>query len=127
MRTTLQCKIVVAFPMPVSRDALLTQLRKGLLEYCVLALLRSGPFYGVELSARLARREVLFTNEGTLYPLLSRLRKQEWVETFWRESTSGPPRRYYQLTSEGVEALKAFTQVWGPLNADVQAVLEEQA
>ena len=92
----------------------------------MLALLRTGPSYGVEMSARLARRAVLFTNEGTLYPLLSRLRKQEWVETFWQESTSGPPRRYYQLTAEGTAALEAFVQAWGPFTGDVRAILEEQ-
>ncbi len=110
--------------MVPTADSVLTQLRKGVLEYCVLAHLRSGPAYGLELAARLAQRQVLFASEGTLYPLLSRLRRQGWVQTSWRESTAGPPRRYYALTSEGIAALDVFTAAWGPFSGDVDAILE---
>ncbi len=106
-------------------ESVLTQLRKGVLEYCVLACLRSGPAYGLELASRLGRHQVLFASEGTLYPLLSRLRKQGLVETTWQESTSGPPRRYYELTVEGTAALAAFAATWGPFREDVDTVLQE--
>lgn len=106
-------------------DGVLTQLRKGVLEYCVLATLRAGPAYGLELANRLASRQVLFASEGTLYPLLSRLRRQGWVDTAWQESTSGPPRRYYRLTEAGSAALDTFVAAWGPFRDDVQTVLEE--
>ena len=90
--------------------SVLTQLRKGVLEYCVLALLQHGPSYGVDLAKRLGQHTALFASEGTLYPLLSRLRRQGWVESSWQESTSGPPRRYYQLTDDGRAALATFVQ-----------------
>lgn len=113
--------------MNAESEAVLTQIRKGVLEYCVLALLRSGPAYGLELATRLGSRQVLLGNEGTLYPLLSRLRRQELVETTWQESESGPPRRYYQLTPAGHAALQTFTDVWGLFVQDIESVLGEGA
>ncbi len=110
--------------MDSSEDAVLTQLRKGVLEYCVLACLRQRPAYGLELATQLTTARLL-TSEGTLYPLLSRLRKQGLVESTWQESTSGPPRRYYQLTDHGVNALTAFADTWRPFSEDVTAILEE--
>ncbi|MEU3660923.1 PadR family transcriptional regulator [Streptomyces sp. NPDC032940] len=88
------------------------QLRKGVLEYCVLALLRDRPRYGVELLHALEESEALATSQGTVYPLLSRLRREDLVTTTWQESSSGPPRRYYALTADGRAALDDFTQVW---------------
>lgn len=111
--------------MAAESDALLTQLRKGVLEYCVLACLQSGRAYGLELATRLSRHQVLFASEGTLYPLLSRLRRLGWVETTWQESTSGPPRRYYELTADGRYALEQFTRAWEPFRQDVDTVLAE--
>jgi PadR family transcriptional regulator, regulatory protein PadR len=110
--------------MDSSGDAVLTQLRKGVLEYCVLACLRQRPAYGLELATQLTKGRLL-TSEGTLYPLLSRLRKQGLVESTWQESTSGPPRRYYQLTDQGITALAAFAQTWRPFADDVSAILED--
>ncbi|MER5746626.1 PadR family transcriptional regulator [Streptomyces sp. NPDC002225] len=88
------------------------QLRKGVLEYCVLALLWNGPKYGVELLNELQDTGSLATGQGTVYPLLSRLRRDELVATTWQESASGPPRRYYQLTETGRAALTAFAGIW---------------
>lgn len=110
--------------METSEDAVLTQLRKGVLEYCVLACLRGGPAYGLELASLLTRSHLL-TSEGTLYPLLSRLRKQGLVESTWQESSSGPPRRYYQLTDQGIRALATFTATWRPFAQNVATILEE--
>ncbi|MDJ1137176.1 PadR family transcriptional regulator [Streptomyces iconiensis] len=89
-----------------------SQLRKGVLEYCVLALLRDGPRYAVELLRGLEAVELMATSQGTVYPLLSRLRRDELVATNWQESTSGPPRRYYELTPTGRAALDAFAAIW---------------
>lgn len=89
-----------------------SQLRKGVIEYCVLALLRNGPLYGVELLAKLGSVEAMATSQGTIYPLLSRLRREELVDTTWQESPSGPPRRYYALTASGRSALAEFTAAW---------------
>ncbi|MFI9825651.1 PadR family transcriptional regulator [Streptomyces sp. NPDC052013] len=90
----------------------MSQLRRGVLEYCVLALLRGGSRYGVELLRELGQVEVMVTSEGTIYPLLSRLRRESLVTTTWQESSSGPPRRYYELTASGRQALDEFTAEW---------------
>ncbi len=92
--------------------ALPSMLRRGTLEYCVLALLRSGERYGVELVQRLGEVDGLTTSEGTIYPLLSRLRREGLVDTTWRESPTGPPRRYYVLSPSGQRALKHFETEW---------------
>src|SRR5882724_11282124 len=83
------------------------QLRRGVLEYCVLSLLRDEELYGFDLVRRLADVDGMVTSEGTIYPLLSRLRREGWVSTTWAESEAGPPRRYYALTPAGRRALRA--------------------
>lgn len=89
-----------------------SQLRKGVLEYCVLGLLRHGARYGVELLEVLGTVSVMTTSQGTIYPLLARLRRDGLVDTTWQESPSGPPRRYYMLTPQGEAALAEFTAIW---------------
>ena len=101
----------------------MSQLRRGTVEYCVLALLRDGERYGFELVRELSERAGLVTSEGTIYPLLSRLRKDELVTTTWRESESGPPRRYYRLTESGHSALASFVQEWTQFRDSVDAIL----
>jgi PadR family transcriptional regulator PadR len=91
---------------------LLTQMRRGTLPYCVLALLKDDERYGVEIIRLLGEVDSMVTSEGTVYPLLARLRRQGLVETTWRESTTGPPRRYYRLTPAGDRALDAFVGEW---------------
>src|ERR1039458_5530251 len=91
---------------------LLTQMRRGAIEYCVLALLRDKERYGFELIRALSDADGLVTSEGTVYPLLARLRQDGLVETFWQESPQGPPRRYYRLTEDGRLALEAFVAQW---------------
>lgn len=111
--------------MVPSKGAILTHLRRGALEYCVLAMLRGGPNYGFEIARHLTRDGVLMSGEGTLYPLLARLRKAGLVDTSWQESTSGPPRRYYELTGSGALALDEFTRTWQPFRDAVDAALSE--
>lgn len=101
-----------------------TNLRKGVLEYCVLALLARGEKYGLELADDLIARE-LIASEGSLYPLLARMRENELVEPRSVASGAGRPRRYYAITERGTEQLTAFAQVWMPLSAQVNALLEE--
>jgi PadR family transcriptional regulator len=90
----------------------LSQLRRGVLEYCVLSLLADEQRYGFDLVRRLADVDGMVTSEGTIYPLLSRLRRDGWVSTTWAESEAGPPRRYYALTPAGRRALRAFAEEW---------------
>src|SRR3954447_22999652 len=94
------------------QDALLAQMRKGTLQYCVLALLSDEERYGFDLVRALGEVQGMVTSEGTIYPLLSRLRRDGLVETTWRESSTGPPRRYYRLTADGRKALREFVREW---------------
>jgi PadR family transcriptional regulator len=107
------------------RESLITQMRRGTLEYCVLALLRDQPRYGFDLVRTLAQADGLVTSEGTIYPLLSRLRRDGLVTTTWNESPSGPPRRYYQLTAEGGRALVLFTTEWDRFTDAVDRLLAQ--
>jgi len=109
------------------QDALLAQMRKGTLQYCVLALLVDDERYGFDLVRSLAETDGMVTSEGTIYPLLSRLRRDGLVETTWRESSSGPPRRYYKLTKAGRAALDAFRAEWGPFRDTVDHFVERKA
>lgn len=101
----------------------LSQLRRGALEYCVLALLRERERYGFELVRALSELDGLVTSEGTIYPLLARLRKEKLVSTFWEESEAGPPRRYYELTKQGNTALDEFVDQWARFRRTVDSVL----
>ena len=108
---------------PGRASSSLAQLRRGVLEHCVLALLRTEELYSLDLVRRLAEASGQGVSEGTLYPLLSRLRKEGRVSTSWRESSSGPPRRYYALTDDGAAALADFTADWHDFTASVDALL----
>ncbi len=102
---------------------LVAQMRRGVLPYCVLAMLREKERYGFELVQALAGIDGMVTGEGTIYPLLARLRRQGLVQTSWRESAAGPPRRYYQLRTAGREALTEFTGSWRRLRDSVDDLL----
>jgi PadR family transcriptional regulator, regulatory protein PadR len=93
-------------------DGFGSQLRRGVIEFCVLALLAQREQYGFELVQNLSTADGLLISEGTIYPLLSRLRREGLVETDWRESTSGPPRKYYRLTPTGLETLTLYRRHW---------------
>ncbi len=101
------------------------QLRRGVVEYCVLAALRTRERYGFDLARSLGAPGGLLMGEGTVYPLLARLRQQRLVETSWRASGDGPPRRYYRLTDQGTEALEAFERGWRQFRTAVDRALEE--
>ena len=105
----------------------LSQLRRGVLEYCVLSLLSNTSLYAFGLVRRLSEADGMVISEGTIYPLLSRLRREGWVSTTWAESAEGPPRRYYALTPAGERALLAFTAEWRRFRDAVDALLPEGA
>lgn len=105
-----------------TRDPL-TELRRGVLEHCVLAVMRQKESYAYDIVRALSEAGGLVTSEGTIYPLLTRLRRDGLVETTWRESESGPPRRYYRLTSQGERTLDAFVRDWTRFRDAVDAVL----
>lgn len=105
-------------------DAILSHLRRGALEYCVLSLLAGTERYGLDLARELTVDGVLMSSEGTLYPLLARLRKAGRVQTSWRESTEGPPRRYYSLTAAGADVLEDFRPAWKQFRDAVDGALD---
>ena len=99
-----------------------TELRRGVLAYCVLSVLRSEESYAFDI-VRSMSGSGLLTSEGTIYPLLARMRQQEWVTTDWRESASGPPRRYYAVTDRGRRALEEFNTDWNRFRDAVDEML----
>jgi len=88
-------------------------------------MLKSEERYAFDLVRALAEATGMETSEGTIYPLLSRLRRDGTVETTWQESPSGPPRRYYRLTTKGSKALKEFREEWIRFRDAVDVLLEE--
>lgn len=88
-------------------DQLSSQLRKGVLTYCVLHLCSSQAMYTSDIINRLREADLVVV-EGTIYPLLSRLRRDELLEYHWQESDQGPPRKYYQATDKGRQIAKAL-------------------
>jgi PadR family transcriptional regulator PadR len=113
--------------MVAQQDALLAQMRRGTLQYCVLSLLAEEERYGFDLVRGLAEMDGMVTSEGTIYPLLSRLRRDGLVESTWQESPSGPPRRYYRLTQAGRAALEAFRLEWRRFRDAVDHFVERKA
>jgi len=101
------------------------QIRKGVIEYCVLAMLTTRERYGFELVRTLGEHDGLVTSEGTIYPLLSRLKKDGHVTTTWRESDDGPPRKYYAITPQGKRRLAAFRLEWMRFRSAVDALLND--
>jgi PadR family transcriptional regulator, regulatory protein PadR len=106
---------------------LLAQMRRGVLQYCVLTLVVDEERYAFELIQELAAVEGMVTSEGTIYPLLARLRRDGLVETTWRESAGGPPRRYYRATAAGVDALAGFASEWHRFRHAVDTFTEQVA
>ncbi|MGB3414784.1 MAG: PadR family transcriptional regulator [Microbacteriaceae bacterium] len=99
------------------------QLRKGVVEACILGLLEHEAMYGWQLAEELISRGKIIASIGTLYPVLSRLRDQELVTTFEQPSESGPSRRYYQITGKGQQELEDFRGVWQQFTSDISALL----
>jgi PadR family transcriptional regulator PadR len=92
----------------------LSPLRKGLLEFLILDIVSTGEVYVADILERLGTTDFA-TREGTLYPLLSKMRREGLLDYDWRESTSGPPRKYYRLTKEGRANLAEFRAYWASL------------
>lgn len=98
-----------------------TQMRKGMLVYCVLLLCKDGKVYSSQIINRLHQAELIVV-EGTLYPLLSRLAREGLLGYEWRESEQGPPRKYYWLTDEGQAVLKDLHQTYKRLHASIKTL-----
>jgi PadR family transcriptional regulator, regulatory protein PadR len=94
------------------------QMRKGILEYCILSILKKKEAYPSEILESLKSAKLIVV-EGTLYPLLMRLKNMNLLSYRWEESPSGPPRKYYSLTSEGKVFHKELTKTWSELSSAV--------
>ena len=97
------------------------QMRKGVLEYCILSILRKGDSYVSPLIAELKAAKMIVV-EGTLYPLMTRQKNQGLLSYRWEESPSGPPRKYYSLTEKGRKALELMDEAWGEVIKTVDLI-----
>jgi len=100
------------------------QMRKGVLEFCILSILSRGDAYATDILNRLKESELIVV-EGTLYPLLSRQKNAGLLSYRWEESTQGPPRKYYALTDQGREVLKELESSWRDLIDAVDSILNK--
>lgn len=94
------------------------QMRKGVLELCILSIIAQKEAYASDIIDKLKSSKMLVV-EGTLYPLLARLKNEGYLNYRWEESKSGPPRKYYLLTEKGYEFLKAMQEIWNELAISV--------
>ena len=99
----------------------IVQMRKGILEFCVLYIISEKEVYASDLIDKLKKAKMMVV-EGTLYPLLTRLRNAELLEYNWVESQSGPPRKYYKLTAKGGKFLKEMESTWTEISESVNTL-----
>lgn len=104
--------------MQTPNDNMTTQMRKGMLEYCVLLILSRGMAYASDISAILQRHNMIVV-EATLYTLLTRLRREGKLDYTWMESPKGPPRKYYSISELGQETLEQLNRAWTDLKRTV--------
>ncbi len=100
------------------------QMRKGILEFCILHIISRGEVYASDMLEELTSAKIMVV-EGTLYPLLTRLKNSGLLDYKWVESSSGPPRKYYVLTEIGREFLTSLDQTWIELSDSVHAIVKK--
>jgi PadR family transcriptional regulator PadR len=102
-----------------------TQLRKGMLELCILNAIRGTSLYGYNIVRKLRKIKGLVISEGTIYPILSRLKREGFVRTTIKESTEGPPRKYYELTGTGEKILSRMNDYFQDIKTGTDALQRE--
>ncbi len=110
-------------PKESSLENTKAQLRRGTLEFCILLIISRGRVYASEILTELKKADLIVV-EGTLYPLLSRLRGSGLLGHSWEESKSGPPRKYYTLTDAGEETLKELEKTWKVLTSSITTLIK---
>ena len=105
----------------MAEDNVKAQMRKGILEYCILAILSREDSYAPKIIAELKEAEMIVV-EGTLYPILTRQKNSGLLTYRWEESPQGPPRKYYTLTDKGREYLKPLDEAWDELVGQIQVI-----
>ena len=108
-------------------DLSTTQMLKGILDGCLLAIIKNKEVYGYELAEKLESYGFHSFSEGTIYPLLMRMQKEELVTSTLKKSTAGPKRKYYSLTPKGEEELQLFLERWNYLQTNVNRVLYNES
>lgn len=103
-----------------------TQMLKGILDGCLLAIIKEGEIYGYELAAKLESYGFHSLSEGTIYPLLLRMQKEGLISATLRKSTAGPKRKYYTLTEKGEQELELFIGRWEQVSSSVDNVLNKR-
>ena len=107
--------------MAINTENIKSQMRKGFLEYCILLIIDKKPAYASDIIVDLKNAELIVV-EGTLYPLLTRLKNSGLLDYVWQESTQGPPRKYYTLTSDGKAFLAELDHAWDEIKNVVDIV-----
>ncbi|MEN1968360.1 PadR family transcriptional regulator [Lentibacillus sp. N15] len=102
-----------------------SQLLKGILEGCILSIIRKQPTYGYELSIKLQQFGLADVSEGSIYPILLRLQKEKLIEGVMQKSEAGPKRKYYHLTSDGEQALAEFIYHWKTIKQPVDRMTDQ--
>ena len=101
-----------------------SQLLKGVLDMCLLALINEEPSYGYEMVSKLGQHGIALVSEGSIYPLLSRLQKKKLIESYLVESPGGPPRKYYRILPDGSERLSRWAEEWNRVSNGVGEILK---
>lgn len=109
------------------RNVSTTQMLKGILDGCLLAIIKNKEVYGYELADKLESYGFHSFSEGTIYPLLLRMQKEELVTSTLKKSTAGPRRKYYSLTAKGEKELEMFIKRWGDLQTNVNNVVYHES
>jgi PadR family transcriptional regulator PadR len=100
------------------------QMRKGILEFCILLIISEGKTYASNILKELKKADLIVV-EGTIYPLLTRLKNMKLLEYDWQESKSGPPRKYYYITKQGKETLSQLTNTWQSLDKSITSLIKK--
>ena len=108
----------------INVDNTKAQMRKGILEFCILLIISEGKTYASDILKKLTSADLIVV-EGTVYPLLTRLKNVGLLSYDWAESKSGPPRKYYSLTPEGKLFLKQLTTTWKALDKSINALIKK--
>lgn len=128
-KNTLQCKVLCdnlfseLYSLLMNLENAKAQMRKGTLEFCTLLVISGGPVYASDILKQLKKANLIVV-EGTLYPLLTRLKNAKLLTYEWQESKNGPPRKYYSLTPPGQKALRVLKENWQTLSQSLEALLK---
>ena len=118
------CSQLIINPMTeekISIENTKAQMRKGLLEFCILQVISKGKIYASDILKKLKEADLIVV-EGTVYPLLSRLKNYDLLDYSWEESKSGPPRKYYTITAKGQKNLSLLKEAWDDISKSIKSL-----